>query len=69
MGLFDEEETGGKKDAPSFAGENLERLSLHELRARVEALQAEIARTESEIVKKEGHAQSAASFFKTPGGS
>lgn len=45
-------------------GENLETLSLAELKHRVEALQSEIARVETELARKKAHEEAAALLFK-----
>ncbi len=44
---------------------NLEPMSVDELGHYVEALKAEIVRTEAEIAKKKAYASAASSFFKT----
>jgi uncharacterized small protein (DUF1192 family) len=48
-----------------IVGENLERLSVGELEARVATLKAEIERVESELERKRGHEAQAAALFKT----
>lgn len=44
---------------------NLEPMSVDELMHYVDALKAEIVRTEAEIAKKKAYASAASSFFKT----
>jgi len=46
-------------------GENLERLSLGELEARIAALEAEVARVKGEIERKKSIGAQAASVFKS----
>jgi uncharacterized small protein (DUF1192 family) len=48
-----------------IVGENLERLSVGELAARVAALKAEIERVEGELERKRAHEAQAAALFKT----
>jgi uncharacterized small protein (DUF1192 family) len=60
--IFDEE-TPRKKPVHEL-GEDLSRLSLHELAERVEMLKAEIARIEAASAAKKASADVAASFFK-----
>jgi uncharacterized small protein (DUF1192 family) len=60
--IFDEEPPK-KKTAPEI-GEDLSKLSLHELAERIEILQAEIARIEETLAAKKASADVAASFFK-----
>lgn len=52
-------------DATTAApGADLSRFSLFELQNRVQALHAEIARTEAEISKKQAQSDAAAALFK-----
>ena len=44
-------------------GENLERLSVGELEARIAALKAEIERVEGDLERKRGHEAQAAALF------
>jgi uncharacterized small protein (DUF1192 family) len=46
-------------------GENLEAISVDELRLRVEALKEEIVRIESEISRKQTSRSAADAFFKS----
>jgi uncharacterized small protein (DUF1192 family) len=46
-------------------GENLEAISVDELRLRVDALKEEIARLESEISRKQASRSAADAFFKS----
>jgi uncharacterized small protein (DUF1192 family) len=63
MPLFDGEPP--KKKLAHELGEDLSKLSLDELAARVELLRAEIARLEAAAETKKASAKVAASFFKT----
>jgi uncharacterized small protein (DUF1192 family) len=63
MPLFDEDERPKKKLAHEI-GEDLAKLSLDELAARVALLKAEIARLESAAEAKRASAETAANFFK-----
>lgn len=60
---MDEEAARPKKRAHEL-GEDLALLSVGELRERVEALQAEIARLEEAIRSKEASKSAADTFFK-----
>lgn len=62
MAIFDEE--APKKKGAHEIGEDLSKLSLDELAARVEMLRAEIARIEETAAAKRASADVAASFFK-----
>lgn len=53
-----------KKKAAHEIGEDLSRMSLDELAARVEILKAEITRIEAAAAAKRASADVAASFFK-----
>jgi uncharacterized small protein (DUF1192 family) len=46
-------------------GENLETISVDELKLRVAALEGEIARIQSEISKKQASRDAASAFFKS----
>ena len=46
-------------------GENLEAISVDELRLRVAVLEAEITRIQGEITKKQASRDAAAAFFKS----
>ena len=45
-------------------GEELSKLSVAELSARVAALEAEIARVQAELTRKKAHERTAAALFK-----
>ncbi len=61
--MFDEDIDARKKGPKT---KDLEKLSLEELADYVEALKAEIGRTQAEIARKKAHAAAASSsFFKT----
>jgi uncharacterized small protein (DUF1192 family) len=62
MPLF--EEDAPKKKLAHEIGEDLAKLSLDELAARVEILRGEIARLEAAADSKRASALAAASFFK-----
>ena len=62
MPLFDEE--APKKKLAHEIGEDLSKLSLDELAARVAVLKAEIIRLEAAADAKRASALAAASFFK-----
>jgi uncharacterized small protein (DUF1192 family) len=62
MAIFDEE--APKKKLAHEIGEDLSKLSLDELEARVGLLKAEIARIEQISATKRASAEVAASFFK-----
>ena len=62
MAIFDEEPP--KKKLAHEIGEELSKLSLDELDARVLLLKAEIARIEEASARKRASAEVAASFFK-----
>ena len=62
MAIF--EEDAPKKKLVHEIGEDLSKLSLEELAARVEILKAEIARLEETATAKKASADIAASFFK-----
>lgn len=62
--MFEDEEAKGRKPAGHEIGSDLAAVSIDELRERIGLLQAEIARLESEITRKEASRDAAASFFK-----
>jgi uncharacterized small protein (DUF1192 family) len=62
MAHFDEDEP--RKPVVWTVGEDLSRLSIDELGARVETLKAEIDRIEAAIVAKRASLGAADSFFK-----
>jgi len=62
MAIFDEEQP--KKKLAHEIGEDLSRLSLDELAARVAVLKAEIERLETAAAAKQVSATTAQSFFK-----
>ena len=63
MAIFDEEPP--KKKRAHEIGEDLAKLSLDELAARIELLKAEIARIEETAAAKKKSAEVAKGFFKT----
>jgi uncharacterized small protein (DUF1192 family) len=63
MAMFDDEDKPRKKIAHTL-GEDLAKLSLDELAARVALLRAEIERIEAAAAAKRSSAEVAASFFK-----
>jgi uncharacterized small protein (DUF1192 family) len=63
MPLFDEDDRPKKKLAHEI-GEDLAKLSLDELAARIDLLKAEIARLEAAADAKRASAETAATFFK-----
>ena len=69
MAMYDEESPFGPLPRPAISrheiGQLLEVLSVSELRERVDALQAEIARLERQIAAKEASRQAADAFFKS----
>jgi uncharacterized small protein (DUF1192 family) len=62
MAIFEEE--APKKKLAHEIGEDLSKLSLHELAARVDLLKGEIARLEEAAATKKASAEVAQSFFK-----
>jgi uncharacterized small protein (DUF1192 family) len=62
MAIFDDE--APKKKLAHEIGEDLSKLSLDELAARVELLKAEITRLEEAAAAKRASADVAASFFR-----
>lgn len=63
MPLFDDDAPKKKKLVHEI-GEDLAKLSLDELAARIEQLKSEIVRLESAAETKRASAKTAASFFK-----
>ena len=63
MPIFDEE--APKRKLAHEIGEDLSKLSLHELAERVELLKAEIVRLEEAAATKRATAEAAATFFKS----
>ena len=62
MAIFDEEIP--KKKSTHEIGEDLSKLSLDELAARVDLLKTEISRIEAAAKMKRASAETAATFFK-----
>jgi uncharacterized small protein (DUF1192 family) len=62
---MDWDEARPKPAAGITLGEDLKRLSVAELEARVAALEAEIARTKLEIDAKKAHNAAASALFKS----
>lgn len=67
MASIDEDPFGApvRKKIIHELGENLDMLSAHELRERIEILQAEIARLEAAAQAKEASRRAADSFFRS----
>lgn len=63
MSLFDD--VPKEKPVPHRLGEDLATLSIDELEARIELLQAEIVRLRTAIEGKTASRQAASAFFKT----
>lgn len=61
---MDWDEVRPKTQAGITVGETLETLSVGELEARIETLQAEIARVGAELEKKRAHEAAASALFK-----
>ena len=61
--MFEDEEAKQRKTSHEI-GSDLSAVSIDELRERIAVLQAEIARLETEITRKEASRNAAASFFK-----
>jgi uncharacterized small protein (DUF1192 family) len=57
-----------KPDDPlvALARQDLDPLSIEELRARIEALQVEIARVENHMLQAQNHRSAAEELFKKP---
>jgi uncharacterized small protein (DUF1192 family) len=64
---MDWDEVRPKAAKAASIGESLETLSVAELEARIQAFEAEIARTSDELAKKKAHENAAAALFKRPG--
>jgi uncharacterized small protein (DUF1192 family) len=64
---MDWDEVRPKAAKAASIGESLETLSVAELEARIQAFEAEIARTRDELAKKKAHENAAAALFKRPG--
>ena len=64
---MDWDEVRPKAAKAASIGESLETLSVAELEARIQAFEAEIARTRDELTKKKAHENAAAALFKRPG--
>lgn len=65
MPAFDDEPlAGGARTVAHVVGQDLGALSVDELRERVSALEAEVARLRSEIEKKSAHKGAADLLFK-----
>lgn len=62
---MDWDEAQAKAKADITIGENLGRMSIAELEARILALEAEIARTRTEIATKKAHSAAASAIFKS----
>lgn len=60
---WDEAQAKGKTEV--IIGDNLARLSIAELEARIRALEAEIERTRVEITSKKAHSAAANAIFKS----
>jgi uncharacterized small protein (DUF1192 family) len=54
-----------KPAAFAALGENLEKMSVSELEARIKALEAEVVRVATELAKKKAHEAAAAQLFKS----
>ncbi len=61
---IDPEELEPKKPEPLILGADLSRLSIHELTARITALESEIARCRDAIASKTKSRDAAESIFK-----
>jgi uncharacterized small protein (DUF1192 family) len=61
---MDWDEAREKTAKTASIGENLDKLSVGELEARVAAFEAEIARVRAEISRKKAHNAAAANLFK-----
>ncbi len=61
---MDWDEAKEKTAKGAAIGDNLDRLSISELDARIAAFEAEIVRLRAEITKKKAHEAAAASLFK-----
>jgi uncharacterized small protein (DUF1192 family) len=61
---MDWDETRPKPASGIVLGEELSKLSVAELAARITALEAEIARVKAELSRKKAHEEAAAALFK-----
>jgi uncharacterized small protein (DUF1192 family) len=61
---MDWDEAREKTTKTAMIGENLDKLSVGELEARIAAFEAEIARVRAEITRKKAHNAAAESLFK-----
>jgi uncharacterized small protein (DUF1192 family) len=61
---MDWDEAREKAARTASTGENLDKLSVVELEARIAAFEAEIARVRTEITRKKAHSAAAESLFK-----
>jgi uncharacterized small protein (DUF1192 family) len=61
---MDWDEAREKTAKIASTGENLDKLSVGELEARIAAFEAEIARVRAEITRKKAHNAAAESLFK-----
>jgi uncharacterized small protein (DUF1192 family) len=61
---MDWEEAKEKMAKAAAVGDNLDKLSVAELEARIAAFEAEIGRVRAEIAKKKAHNAAAESLFK-----
>lgn len=61
---MDWEEAKEKTAKAATIGENLDKLSIVELEARIAAFEGEITRVRTEIAKKKAHNAAAESLFK-----
>jgi len=61
---MDWDEARAKAKPDITVGENLGRLSIAELEARITALEAEVARIRAEIATKKAHSTAANAIFK-----
>jgi uncharacterized small protein (DUF1192 family) len=61
---MDWDEAREKTARSASVGENLDKLSVGELEARIAAFEAEIARVRAEITRKKAHNAAAESLFK-----
>lgn len=62
---MDWDEVRPKTSGGPALGENLEKLSVGELEARIKALEIEIVRVDLELAKKRAHEHAAAQLFKS----
>ena len=62
---MDWDEAQAKPKAAIQVGDDLRRMSIGELEARIATLEAEIGRTRTEIAAKKAHQAAAGSIFKS----